>query len=301
MKAQRRHELKQNSLVKSIAELSGKGNFFQQYQSQLLLGSVVVALIIVLIRYRMSSAQERVNLAQQSLSLALEDLKELKQTPPLGNEVQRVVSHREDVYSDGVKQVEDVLAKAPASLAMTRAQALVALGDLNFEMANCPAPPGATTQPGLLPALPMDELLKNAADAYGQVVQDYAGQPDSLVAARFGLAAVAENRVAESDWKDKSQWDEAKSQYQAIVDADVPQPYKDLAVSRLNMLPKLEQPAITGLSAAFSLPKTSPGEIGPDLNAGTSIPPTRPGRVLPVIPSPLKSTSATEPSAATQQ
>ena len=122
MKAQRRHELKQNSLVKSIAELSGKGNYFQQYQSQILLGCVVVALIIVVIRYRLSSAQERINQAQQSLSLALEDLKELKQLPPLGNDAQRIVTHREDLYSDGVKEIENVLAKAPGSQAITRAR-----------------------------------------------------------------------------------------------------------------------------------------------------------------------------------
>ena len=176
----------------------------------------------------------------------------------------------------------------------------MALGDLNFEMANSPAPPGSSTQPTLLPMLPMDELLKNAADAYGQVVQDYPAQTDSLVAARLGLAAVAEDRAAESDWKDKSQWDEAKSQYQAVIDANVPQPYKDLAKSRLNMLPSLEQPAITGLTPGFSPPKISPGEIGPDLSPRSSFPSTRPMGLLPLIPSPMKSPPATMPSATTK-
>jgi hypothetical protein len=291
MKAQRRHELKQNSLVKSLADLKGKGSFFDRYQSQLLLGVVVVALVIVLVRYRIISAQERVNLAQQSLATAQDDLFQLKQAVPLGPQVQQIVAHRDDLYSDGVKQVEDVLAKAPASQAMMRAHALVALGDLNFEMANTPPPPGAATQPTLLPTLPEDELLKNAADAYGQVVSDYASQTDAVAAARFGLAAVAENRVAASNWADESQWDEAKSRYQAIVDGNVPQAYKDLAKSRLDMLPKLEHPAITGLAPAFSLPKTSP--LGPNL--GTSIPSRQPMGLLPVITSPIGTPATTMP------
>jgi len=75
MKAQRRHELKENSLIRSLKQLPSAS---QQYGSRIALGIVLVAIIIVVIRSRMNAAADRVNMAQQSLNQAGSDLFQLK-------------------------------------------------------------------------------------------------------------------------------------------------------------------------------------------------------------------------------
>ena len=47
---------------------------------------------------------------------------------------------------------------------MTVAAALICKGDLNFELANIPELPGASTRPSLQPERPLSELLTNAQD-----------------------------------------------------------------------------------------------------------------------------------------
>ncbi len=245
MKAERRHELKTNSLMQRLRLFP---QFVSQYQSQIALVSVLIALAIVLVRYRMSSAEQRLTEARQSLSIASDDLQRLE-NPMRGTDALMFMKAREDSYSEGLQQADEALQKAPDSQPALKAQALILKGDFNFNMANFPELPGAATQPSLRPAESEESLLSNASDAYTEVIQKYAGERFAVTAAHFGLAAVAENRGA---------WDAAKAQYQAILDSDAEAPYKTLANMRLGLLGQLEQPAAVDLSAAAPAPAETP-------------------------------------------
>ncbi len=187
MKAERRHELKANSLSQSLLLFPEK---IKQYQSQIALVLVLIALAVVLIRYRMNAAEQRLFDAQTSLSLASDNLQHLENSPS-GADPQILMKSREDVYAEGLQQADDAFQKAPDSQLVLKAQALVLKGDLNFNMANFPELPGAATQPSLRPSESEDTLLTNASDAYNQVLQNYASEKFAVTAAHFGLAAVA--------------------------------------------------------------------------------------------------------------
>jgi hypothetical protein len=238
MKAERRHELKANSLSQSLLLFPEK---VKQYQSQISLVVILIALAIVLVRYRMNAAEQRLADAQTSLSIASEDLHRLETLAP--RDLQTLVKVREEYYSEGLQQADDALQKAPDSQPILKAQALVLKGDFNFNMANFPELPGAATEPSLRPAESEEILLTNASDAYNEVLQSYASEKLQVTAAHFGLAAVAENR---------GDWDAAKAQYQAIIDGNAEAPFKTLAAGRLSLIPQLMTPV------AMDLPATQP-------------------------------------------
>jgi len=256
MKAQRRHELKANSLIWT---LQGLPDTINKYQSQIALALVLIALAILMVRYRMNTAQERLNAAQQSLGAAADDLTRLKNLQfGNGGDGVQFMKAREEYYSDGLQEAEEALQKSPDSQDALKAEALLNQGDLNFEMANAPELAGAATQPALRPAEPDDTLLSNAYDAYSQVIQNYASQKFAVTAAHFGLGAVAEDRAAAAGGADASQWDAARSQYQAVLDSDADAAFKTIASSRIALIPRLSKPAAIGWSAA-----TQPIQMGP--------------------------------------
>jgi len=271
MKAQRRQQLKSNSLIWT---LQGLPETIKRYQSQIALVLILIALAIVMIRYRMTAAEQRLLDSQQSLSIAHEQLQHLQMgyfTP--GADPLEYVKHRAEFFSDGLQQAEDAFQKAPDSQPALKAEALLVKGDINFEMANAPEMPGAATQPSLRPAESVENLLNNAHDAYMQVLQDYSDQKYAATAAHFGLAAVAEDRAVAGGGNEASQWDAAKTQYQAVVDGDAEPGFKAIATQRLQLLPQLQRPAAIGLSATTISSNTiSPSTILPS----TMISPLRP-------------------------
>jgi hypothetical protein len=238
MKAERRRELKANAL---IWHLQGLPEQIKKYQSQISLVVIVVALAIILIQYRIRTAQERLLAAQSAVSLAADDLSQLRNMLVPGNGDPLIfMKQRDELYFDGVQHADDALQKGPDNQPLLKAHALLTKGDLNFEIANFPQMPGASTQPALRPSESTDDLLSGAADAYSQALQSYGDIPSIAVSARFGLAAVAE---------DRAQWDEARNQYQGILSSDATQAYKDYAKQRLDILPQLERPAAMDLGA----------------------------------------------------
>jgi hypothetical protein len=256
MKAERRHVLKSNSL---IWHLQGLPETIKKYQSQIALVMVLIALVIVMVRYRINIAQERLFAAQQSLGVAADDLRRLKNMAfnPEADGVQYMKA-REEYYSDGLQQADEAFQKAPDSQEAMKAEALLDKGDLNFEMANTPELPGAATQPALGLPEPEDSLLSNASDAYTQILQNYSTQKFAVMAAHFGLAAVAENRAVAGGGSNASQWDAAKAQYQAVLDSDAEAGFKTIATLRMGLIPQLSKPAAIGLTAT-----TKPVALGP--------------------------------------
>jgi hypothetical protein len=259
MKAQRRQQLKANSLIWT---LQGLPETIKRYQSQIALVLVLIALAIVMIRYRMTAAEQRLLNAQQSLSVANEQLHRLQSSRLYpGADALGYMKQRMEFYSDGLQQADDALQKAPDSQPALKAEALLVKGDINFEIANAPEMPGAATQPALRPAESVENLLNNAHDAYMQVLENYSDQKFAVTAAHFGLAAVAEDRAVLGNG-DSSQWDAAKVQYQAIVDSDAEPGYKAIATQRIQLLPQLERPVAIGLSAT-TVPSPLIGPLGP--------------------------------------
>jgi hypothetical protein len=266
MKAQRRHELKANSLIWT---LQGLPQTIKKYQSQIALALILIALIIVMVNYRIRVAQERLIDAQRSLSAAGEELQRMQESHfnPFsqnisGSDYMKIV---QEYYFDGLQHAEDALDKTSDSQSAMKAEALLDKGDLNFQLANMPDLPGAATQPALRPSETTENLLNNAYDAYMQILQSYPNEKVPVISAHFGLAAVAENRAAAS--KDASQWDAAKTQYQAIIDSDAAQPYKVMATFRLNLLPRLSKPVMTGFIAT--------SQPAPLVRQGSAAPSTR--------------------------
>jgi hypothetical protein len=246
MKAQRRRELKSNSLSAILQQLPETA---KKYQSQIALVLILAALAVALVRYRYSAAQQRLASARQGLAIAAEDLQHLQMTLPFPDvDLHNVMKDRESMFADGLQQADLVLQNAPDSQAKLKAQALILKGDFNFDMANFPPLAGAATQPSLQPSESEADLLNNAAAAYKQVLGDYPSNKSAVTAAHFGLAAVAEDRKA---------WTDAKAQYQAIVDSDAEDPYKALAKRRLEVLPELQQPVTMNLPAGTQ-PSTAP-------------------------------------------
>jgi len=246
MKAERRHELQQNSLAKFIEDLP---LYFRFHLNKILLGLLIVLAVVFLVRYRMTSAAHSKALAQSSLRDARDGIDQLRVLDFRSVLPQDIANMRRSVSSQVSAALEAVLrdTEDPAD-ARTRAEALVTRGDLYWTLANLPALPGATTQQALQPPQTSAEALQSAEDAWQQVLQKHSDQMMPAVTAMFGLAAIAENRA---------QWDIAKAQYSAILQrADAPQSFKTAAALRLQALVRLSEPLFTG--TLTTQPATSP-------------------------------------------
>ncbi len=243
MKAERRHELKQNSLVRNLEHLPDTGKI---YGTRILLGLILVIIVFLLVRYRINANADRMNLARIQLASAAENLGRLRSTAvvPVGQEA-GTVQARSSLFSSGVQSAQDAFDAAPDKDDQLKAEALIAKGDLNFEMANLPQISLATKQPETV-APNIDQYLSDSEGAYNQALQ-YPDQISTATAARFGLAAVAENRAALNS-KDGSQWEKAHQQYDAIVLSNAPEGFRKMAQNRDAMLASLRQPLFTSLA-----------------------------------------------------
>jgi len=259
MKAQRRHDLRQSDLAKAIKQAP---SFWQQSGGRYLLLLIAVLVVVILIRYRISSNRQAAQQAIDSLSVARSLISELRsprmvmmtQLAPPGE----VTMRRRQIYSEANNAIGE--ATRLSDDRTVAAEALVARGDLCWALATLPEVPGASTQPGAQVRDPR-ELISNAAEAYRAVVDNYSDIKHSLIAARFGLAAIAENQA---------NWDAARQQYEAIINQSGElKAYKQLASERLSILPKLREPVI------LAAPATEPALVSPTTSASTifTIPP----------------------------
>ena len=232
MKAQRRHELQTNSLAQFMDNLPA---FLKLHGNKILLGIIFVALVIVLLRYRASSAEQRAEAVTMSLGNARNGISELKRFDPMMPPSQ-VASQRRQLLSAAKDSVQTVLDESedPA----TKAQALLARGDLYWTVANLPPIPGAATQPSLQFAAGSEDFLKQAEDAYQQILKEYPDQKRAANTAQFGLAAVRENQ---------ERFDDATKIYKTLIESsDTSAMFKDLATSRLALLELAKTPVFVG-------------------------------------------------------
>ncbi|HEX8521487.1 MAG TPA: hypothetical protein VF669_04465 [Tepidisphaeraceae bacterium] len=307
MKAERRHELQQNALAKVIV---GAPTWWQQYGGRALLFAIAFLAIALLINYRVSSTRASTARANEALATARADINQLmnsaaaSQAPPA-----QLATQRKGLFNEASTFIEESLRLAPTDT--IAAESLVAKGDLNWTLAMLPELPGAATQPSLQLTRDPQELIRNASEAYQQVLNKHAGELHAAIAARFGLAAIAEN---------KGEWDAAKSQYEQVTTtANVPQSYLGVAKMRLDRLPELRQqpllkepatmPAMPVIPLGIAAPVNVPGAASAPANGAATAPAmvmsaTRSAATAPVPPvtqpAPVKSpTSAPKAAPAT--
>ncbi len=229
MKSERRHELQQNALAAGLAHMPSN---LQRYGGRILAGLILVLLIIILVRTRITSSREGQRAAFENLALARTFIDELRHVDASFAPPEQIATHRRQLIEDATTAIAAVrdLTDAPDQIA----QALVARGDLNWLAANLTPLPSATTQPALPSGPSPEERLDIARKAYREIVQNHATHTYSLASARLGLAAIAENL---------GEWDEAKAQYEAILNDDkIIQPFKTQADLRLRQIPRLRHP-----------------------------------------------------------
>src|SRR5271168_912120 len=110
MKAQRRQELKANSLLWT---LQGLPEQIKKYQSQIALVMVLIALAIVLVRYRINASAQRAFDAQQAMGIATDDLSQLSRMNGYeGDDMDGFAKAREEKFSDGLQQADTAFQKA---------------------------------------------------------------------------------------------------------------------------------------------------------------------------------------------
>jgi tetratricopeptide (TPR) repeat protein len=269
---------------------SGIAGLWARHGNKVLIALTVALLIFWAVRYRQRTAIERQEATRGNLAGAWVALQQLTQfaSMPRGPEIDKEAAALESQINQAVQLVLDEEKVDPTQAAW----AWIARGDLYWAMAHRPGGPPttapstqATTAPASQPAYDPIALAKNA---YQQVVANFPSDPTALTLARYGLAAVAE---------EKGDLAAAREQYKALIETPnftdgVPPAegaaHVKMAEARLKKLGELEKPTLL-------LPATQPVARpsmfpGADLMQG----------IGPMLPSGPPSTAPATPSATTR-
>jgi hypothetical protein len=262
MKSERRHELKTNSLAKGVTSLPALA---QQYGSRVLLGVILCLLAYILVYRYTTGKSQRAVVAAENLANARIAMSSLR-SPSFRLPPAELAQFRDQAAKEADAAIRDALANAEDP--KLKAEILIARGDLNWQLANYPALPSASIiSPAGHSEKSPEEYLKAAEESYREVLSPPLNEDHQAVTtARFGLAAIAENR---------HQWVEARKDYQQIIDDPAtPDAFKTVATIRLDLTKKLATPAfLGGPSKAETLPSTP---LGPFLPPSTTAPSTQP-------------------------
>ncbi|MCC6422763.1 MAG: hypothetical protein IT447_04740 [Phycisphaerales bacterium] len=246
MKSERRHELKTNDMARGLEHLP---DMARRYGTRILLGVILVVLVVVIILNRLHARRAAAQAAHEGLASAQYALSELRSfntfqyLTPEGDVLARIRQQLTEEARNGLS-----VALGQTGDTQIMAAALVAQGDLNWLVATLPPVPAATTRPSLNLEPEPAKALDLAEKSYQQVLSHYGEQRIAAIAARFGLAAIAENN------KD---WTKARTYYDTIAnDPDVPTALKTQASVRLTILAQLQNPIL--LAKPSSQPATQP-------------------------------------------
>ncbi|HEV7301339.1 MAG TPA: hypothetical protein VGN72_18395 [Tepidisphaeraceae bacterium] len=229
-------------------EKSGLMVFWDKYANRILMGLTFLVVLYLLIQYRTGAERRATAASWDNLAAAREkvaqfrSMEDMMRLPP-----DQIMREAVSLEQSAVPALDAILDDGGQT--KLHAQAWVTRGDLFWTLANLPTLPAAATQPALQPSRTPTEYLTTAEAAYQKAV-DATEDTVSALAGRFGLAAVAENR---------GNWDEAKQQYQAIVNAPAVLPsMKTLAESRLAQVDELRKPLFTSPTTAPATATTVP-------------------------------------------
>src|SRR5205809_1596361 len=203
MKAERRRELKTNTLARGLESLP---EVSRQHGTKILAAVLAALLLAFLVRQWITGRRERAEGAAYSLNSARGAISQLDEIDLRFVSLQDLAMLRREVSTQGEERIRQVIETADDPLLL--AEAKLARGDLNWKLANFPELPGAATQPSLQFPRSKTDLLKTAARSYQEVLDDPGAPQESKWTARFGLGAVYENQ---------REWEKAKEQYQRLV------------------------------------------------------------------------------------
>lgn len=283
MKAERRHELQENTLAHVLSNFP---LYLSVYAGRIITVVLVVALVFLLFRYRAAAKQQQFETTRINLAQAREATFQLGQLVGGFREPTQTAQLRSQLLLDANAAIDAVLANADTDT--IKAEALVSRGDLYWTAANLPDLSGAATQPALALPEPRDELLAKATGAYEQVLSQHPKQSLAVASALMGLAAIAENR---------GQFDEALKRYEQMKAADIPQLFKALAEGRIAQMPliRVQRRIVAATMPALDLPATAPGANGATtLPAGVAAPDS--GAPPAAVETPAAEKPATQPS-----
>jgi hypothetical protein len=237
-------------------ELDGFPGFLRRWGNTILTTALVAVSVVMLVRWRLLSAEQARLELLNSLTNARDCVTSLRPgNLPATSTPEYLAGLRADRASRATADSTSVLNTTNDS--SLKAEALITRGDLYWQLANFPELPGAATQPSLRSSESREELLNKAADAYNEVLKSDAlvKQHDAMVSAHFGLAAIAENR---------GEWDTARRELELIVnDTDALPVLVEQAKQQLAGLNEIESPlylspATQPASEAMLPPATNP-------------------------------------------
>ena len=249
MKSERRHELQTNSLATAI---QGAPQFLRVHGSKVFLGLIIVLLAAIFLYQRTRRNQEQLDAGWSNIAVARTSLARLQVMPRYIESPIQLAAARKQTIEGASAALAPMLGSDNRQIA---AEAYLVRGDLNFAIANLPAIAAAATQPALqIEGDPADHLAK-AQEAYDKVLRVYPEEHRIVTNARFGLAAVAEN---------KRDFDGAAKIYQEITNDEKTLPaFKTLAELRLASLDNIRKPiylapAVIPATAPTTAPATAP-------------------------------------------
>lgn len=275
MKSERRHELQHNTLDQALTRAPEAA---RKYGGMVLL--VVLAAVIgyVLIRYRISSARDSHRAAMENMATVRTNIDQLGQMHLYPIPPQQLTELRTRLADDARRAID--LITSSVSDPKLLAEAVLARGDLNWALSQMNEPAAAATRPALRMETDRKTLLSEAESAYTEVVTQHSDQQVTVVAARFGLAAVHENQ---------GDWDKAKAEYDTIVkDESVAEAFRQQARFRLEQASDWSRPVTLATAALATATQPAPATGVPFLNPGRgTTAPTQPA-TAPAAPAPAQ-------------
>jgi tetratricopeptide (TPR) repeat protein len=256
MKAERRHELQENTLAHVLSNFP---LYLSIYATRILTVVLIVVLAVVLLRYRATAKQQQIETTRINLAHARDAVGQMQSLVGGLRPSPDVASARANLLNDATAALEAVLANADTDA--IKAEAYIARADLYWAAANLPDLPGAATQPSLALPQPRDALLAKAASDYETVLQNHRNQPIAVASAYLGLAAIAENQGRFTD---------AEKYYTQLKQSEsTPGVFKTVAELRLEDLPTISKPRRL-IAATRPAPSTQPDETPAEVESPAS-------------------------------
>src|SRR5688572_23651659 len=137
MKAERRHELKTNTLAHGLENLPELG---RRYGTKILLAIIAVLLIIWFVRNQARSARDSREAAAETFASAVQSINGLDNLHRF-IDTRAAAEQRKKIQEETGKAIQQVLDQSKDEA--LRADALLARGDLNWKLATLPALRGA--------------------------------------------------------------------------------------------------------------------------------------------------------------
>jgi hypothetical protein len=232
MKSEHRHDLQTNDLAQSLLTFP---DYLREYGGRFALGLAIVILAIVLISQRTSRARAEAVRYRDDLAFARTVIERVSNTA-VNFQGNTTFDPTNPAIADARRRLRDIQDNASDKAVL--AQTLLAQADLAWALGNFPQPSAASTQPTPKLEKERPELVADAKGDYQKVISQYPDQTMPVLAAHFGLAAVAENA---------RDFDEARKQYEAVKnDPNAIDTYKRLADLRLKALDDLRHPVLIG-------------------------------------------------------